>query len=86
MSGYKCVLNIVFFSVVLNLVLPMIVSPLATPQEKNPPKGATSLSPKGQFMHMLVHHNQVPFVSSLIVALIVALSVMLGCKFKPFGK
>tara|TARA_B000000557_G_C20690507_1_gene407132 strand:+ start:27 stop:287 length:261 start_codon:yes stop_codon:yes gene_type:complete len=86
MSGYKCVLNIVFFSVVLNLVLPMIVSPLATPQEKNPPKSAISLSPKGQFMHMLVHHNQVPFVSSLIVALIVALSVMLGCKFKPLGK
>ena len=86
MSGYKCVLNIVFFSVVLNLVLPMIVSPFATEAEKKPPKGAASLSPKGQFMHMLVHHNQVPFMSSLIVALIVALSVMLGCQFKPFGK
>ena len=86
MSGYKCVLNIVFFSVVLNLVLPMIVSLFATPQEKNPPNGAASLSLKGQFMHMLVHHNQVPFMSSVIVALIVALSVMLGCQFKPFGK
>ena len=86
MSGHRCVLNIVFFSIVLNLVLPMIVAPLATPQEKNPPSGAAALSPKGQFMHMLVHHNQVPLMSSLIVALIVALSVMLGCKFKPFGK
>lgn len=86
MSSHKCVLNIVFFSIVLNLVLPMIVSPFATEAEKIPPKGAASLSPKGQFVHMLVHHNQVPFVSSVIVALIVALSVMLGCKFKPFGK
>ena len=86
MSGHKCVLNIVFFSIVLNLVLPMIVSPFATEAEKKPPKGAAALSPKGQFMHMLVHHNQVPFTSSVIVALIVALSVMLGCKFKVFGK
>ena len=70
--------------IILNLVLPFILKPFATPQEIKPPNGAASLSYKGQFMHMMVHHNQVPFMSSLIIALIVGLSVYLGYKLKPF--
>ncbi len=82
----KCLQNAVLMGVILNIVLPYLLKPFASQEEITPPNGVKSLSLKGQFMHMLVHHNQVPFVSSLIVALIVALSVMLGCKFKPFGK
>ena len=54
-----CILNAVLFSVVLNLVLPMVVAPIATKDERMPPKGAASLSFKSQIMHMLVHHSQV---------------------------
>ena len=63
--------------IILNLVLPFILKPFATPNEIKPTNGAASLSYKGQFMHMMVHHNQVPFMSSFIVGLIVGLSVYL---------
>lgn len=79
-----CILNAVLFSVVLNLVLPMVVAPIATKDERMPPKGAASLSFKSQIMHMLVHHSQVPLASSMVVALIVGLSVYLGYMFKVF--
>jgi len=79
-------INAVLIAVVLNLVLPMIVTPFATEEEKIPPNGAAALDPKGQFVHMLVHHGQVPVMSSAIVALIVALAVFLGYKIKPVEK
>ena len=81
-EGY-CLANAIFMGVLLNIVLPLILSPFATDEEKKPPNGAASLSFKGQFMHMMVHHNQVIFMSSLIIALIVGLSVFLGYKLKP---
>ena len=81
-EGY-CLANAIFMGIVLNIILPLIVSPFATEEEKKPPKGAGSLSFKGQFMHMMVHHNQVVFMSSLIIALIVGLSVYLGYFLKP---
>ena len=82
-SEVYCLANAIFMGVVLNIVLPLILTPLATEEEKKPPNGASSLSFKGQFMHMMVHHNQVVFMSSLIIALIVGLAVFLGYKFKP---
>ena len=82
-KGMNCVMNAVFFAIVLNIVLPMLISPFATQEEKQPKEGAKSLSMKAQFMHMIVHHNQVIFMSSLIIALIVGLAVFLGYKFKP---
>ena len=81
-EGY-CLVNSIFMGVVLNIVLPLILSPFATEEEKKPSKGAASLSFKGQFMHMMVHHNQVMFMSSLIIALIVGLAVVLGYQLKP---
>jgi len=62
----------------LNIILPMILTPLATPEEIKPKDGAASLDYKGQFMHMMVHHNQVPIMSTLIVMLITYLSIMLS--------
>ena len=79
----KCILNSVIMGVALNLVLPMLLKHAATPDEMHPSGGASSLSPKGQFMHMMVHHSQVPLVSSLIVALIVGLAVYLGYLLNP---
>ena len=77
---YKCIINAIIWSIILNIVLPLFATSLASAEEIKPVKGASSLSYKGQFMHMLVHHGQVPLMSSLIVGLIVGLSVYLGYK------
>ena len=82
-SEVYCIVNAIFMGVVLNIVLPLVLSPFAAEEERIPPNGAASLSFKGQFMHMMVHHNQVVFMSSLIIALIVGLAVILGYKLKP---
>ena len=78
-----CILNAVFMSIVLNLVLSYGLSPFATEDEVTPPQGANNLSLKSQFMHMLVHHKQVPLMSSLIVGLVTGLAVYLGYKLRP---
>tara|TARA_Y100001970_G_C14154851_1_gene814936 strand:+ start:478 stop:726 length:249 start_codon:yes stop_codon:yes gene_type:complete len=74
--------NPIIFGILLNIILPLVLEPFATELEKKPTNGATSLSLKGQFMHMMIHHNQVPFMSSVIIAIIVGLSVFLGNKYK----
>ena len=80
----KCIANAVIMGIVLNLVLPLLLTPFATKEEINPPSGASALSYKGQFMHMLVHHKQVPLMSSFIVGLIVGFAVYSGYKLKPY--
>ena len=65
----------VIVAIILNLVLPLVAKPFATPEEIKPPNGASELSFKSQVMHMLVHHNQVPLTSSIIIAAIVLISV-----------
>ena len=65
----------VIIAVILNLVLPLVASPFATSEEIKPPDGAGNLSFKSQIMHMLVHHNQVPLTSSIIIAAIVFISI-----------
>ena len=72
----------VLVGVVINLVLPKLLLPLATPDEVKPPNGANNLTLKEQLMHMFVHHAQVPLSSSVIIAVIVSLSVLLGGMLK----
>ena len=79
----RCIINTIIFGVLLNLILPLVLKPFATPDEIKPPNGASNLSYKGQFMHMMVHHGQVPFMSSVIIAIIVGLSVFLGYLLNP---
>lgn len=83
-SEWFCIMDAVLIAVILNIVLPMIFVPFASEEELNPPNGAAALSLESQFMHMMVHHNQVPVMSSVIVALIVGLSVFFGYYLKPF--
>jgi hypothetical protein len=78
-----CIQNAIFMGITLNLILPVLIDPFATEEERMPTNGADSLSYKSQFMHMMVHHKQVPLMSSLIIALIVGLSILLGYKLKP---
>ena len=68
----KQLLKPVMIGVAINLVLPMIVKPFATPEEIKPPTGnAKDLNMKQQLIHMMVHHSQVPVSSSIIVGTIV---------------
>ena len=80
MKNSGLLLKVVVVAVVLNISLPMLLSPFATSDEVKPPNGAANLSFKSQVMHMLVHHKQVMFTSSLIVALIVGLSLLISQK------
>ena len=77
-SPTKSDLQVVIISVVLNIVLPLIMNKFASKDEIKPPTGANNLSFKGQIMHMLVHHAQVPITSSIIIALIVFLSLVIN--------
>ena len=68
----------VLVGVLVNLILPRLLTPYATQDEIKPPNGASNLSFKSQLMHMFVHHAQVEFTSSLIVAIIVFVSMVGG--------
>ena len=68
----------VIVGVLINLVLPQLLLQFATEDEIKPPNGAENLTLKEQLMHMFVHHAQVPLSSSIIIAIIVSLSIVLG--------
>tara|TARA_B100000900_G_C20111471_1_gene526088 strand:+ start:88 stop:354 length:267 start_codon:yes stop_codon:yes gene_type:complete len=86
MKNLKCALDATAVAVLLNVVLSKVLSHFATEDEVKPPNGAASLSLKGQFMHMMVHHKQVLFMSSFIVGLVVFLAVLLAYYLKPVGR
>jgi len=64
--------------VFLNIILALILSPFATASQIKPPNGAASLDFLSQIMHMLVHHEQVLFTSSLIIFALVFLSTIIA--------
>ena len=74
----KLLVHAVIIGVIINLLLPIIINPFATPAQIKPPNGAASLSFFSQMIHMFVHHAQVRFTSSIIIAIIVGLSVHLA--------
>ena len=75
------ILKPVAIGVGINLLLPKIVRPYATEEEIKPPSGnAKDLPFKSQLVHMMVHHNQVPISSSVIIAAIITLSILLSEK------
>ena len=72
----KVIICAIFIAVVINLILPMLLKPLATEDEVKPPSGAQNLPFKSQLMHMFVHHAQVPVSSSIIVGVIVIVALL----------
>ena len=86
MTKLNCIINSIIMGVVLNLVLPLALKPFATEDEISPSNGASKLSFKSQFMHMMVHHNQIPLMSSMIIVIIVGLSIKLGYILKPIDR
>ena len=77
----KKIINSVIYAILLNIIVSMIFSHFATPEEIKPPNGAHMLTYKGQFMHMFSHHNQVLLISSLIVAIVVYMATSLAVKY-----
>lgn len=74
----RLILRVSLSAVALNIILPMLLRPYATAAEIKPPNGAQNLPLKSQLMHMFVHHAQVPMSSSIIVAVIVAASIIIS--------
>ena len=70
---------VVVIAVLLNLVGPLVVKSMATPEEINPPNGVEKLSIKSQFMHLMVRNQRVPVTSSIVIAILIVVSVHL-CK------
>ena len=70
--------------VFLNVFLALMLAPYATPEQIKPPNGAAALGMFSQFMHMIVHHKQVLFMSSLIVFLVVYAARAIEHKYFPF--
>tara|TARA_B100000963_G_scaffold361809_1_gene399868 strand:+ start:5795 stop:6049 length:255 start_codon:yes stop_codon:yes gene_type:complete len=66
--------------VILNIVLAIVLTPFATADQIKPPDGAAELDFFSQIMHMIVHHGQVLFTSSLIIFVVVLISTVLGTK------
>jgi len=72
------VLKAALISMVLNLILPYFVSPFATEKEKNACIKDKNLNLKEKFMIMLLHHQLMPVMSSVIVAIVLLVSVTLA--------
>ena len=67
-----------FVSVILNLVLPLILYPFATEREQNACIKDVDLNIKERFMVMLLHHKHMPVMSSIIIALVISISILIG--------
>ena len=76
----KIIVNAVLYGIILNVVGSLVFAQFATQHEIKPPNGAQNLGIKNQIMHMFVHHKQVLFSSSLIIAFLIAVAVGLAKK------
>ena len=65
-------------SVILNLILPLILYPFATEREQNACIKDVDLNIKERFMVMLLHHKHMPVMSSIIIALVITISILIG--------
>ena len=80
------VVHLLIASILLNLLIPNLAAYFATPEEKNPPQGVTSLSYKGQAMNLLVHHAYTPVSSTIITFLMVFFVFRLAQYFKGLDR
>lgn len=81
--NYNLILKTSLIAVFLNIFLALSLSPFASKNEIKPPSGASNLPFKSQIMHMLVHHGQVLFTSSLIIFVLTGLSIYLALSKLP---
>ena len=81
-SGIGCVINACIYAVILNLVLPRLLTMNLTEEEKKPKGCPSKMSMKSQIMHLLYHHSRAPISTSLVLVVFVSLSITLGYRFK----
>jgi hypothetical protein len=81
-SGIGCVINACIYAVVLNLILPRLLTMNLTEEEKKPKGCPSKMSMKSQIMHLLYHHSRAPVSTSLVLVVFVSLSITLGYRFK----
>lgn len=81
----NCILNAVIIGVVISFVMPRVLLMFAEPSEIKLPLQLDNLSEKEKLMHLMAHKEQMPILSAVIVASIVALSVYLGYVLKPMS-
>ncbi len=79
------ILTSVIIAVLLNLILPLLIRPLIPERVLNVNHDDSNDTIIDSFVKMLVHHEKNKLSSSIVVAIIVALSVYLGLliKIKP---
>tara|TARA_B100000768_G_scaffold160227_1_gene159686 strand:+ start:438 stop:674 length:237 start_codon:yes stop_codon:yes gene_type:complete len=76
----KIIVKAALVSVILNIVLPFVLYPFATEREKNACIKDDDLNLKEKFMVMLLHHKHMPIMSSVIIALVISISVLVAKK------
>ena len=81
--------NLIYFilaccgiAVILNLIIPEIILPYISDDVKNPENGVESLSFSERFLHLMYSFTVSPFLSSLILIIIVAVSTSLASVIK----
>ena len=67
--------------VILGIIIPMILSPFATPQEINP-NNIRNLSFKSQIMHMMVLKNKIILSSSIFIGVISFCATYIALRIK----
>jgi len=77
----KLLVNSVLYSIILNVVLSYSFDFITSEDEKKPISEFKNLSFKEKIINMFVHHKQVIFASTIIVAAIVGLSLGFAQKF-----
>ena len=74
------ILSAITIAILLNLIIPQILLPLAEKDEKK--MNDEDLGIKGNMMKMIVHHSKIPLTSSVIIGIFVAISVYLATFIK----
>lgn len=75
---HKLLISTILAAVALNLFLPFVLKMVATRKQLSPSDSMEKMNLWDKVMHMLVHHNNSPVASSIVVAIVVAASVFLG--------
>jgi len=83
MGESDCIMNAVIIGVIISLVMPPLLLSFSKPEEVKLPLSLKNMSDREKLMHLMAHKSQMPLLSAVIVASIVALSVYGGYKLQP---
>lgn len=76
------VLTSLVIVIILNLLIPNIVLPYVKPEQSKPENGIDNLNFGDKFMNLMYFHAKAPFLSSLVLLVMVAVAILLGSVIK----